>query len=229
MRQIALDTETTGLYTKNGDRIIEIGCVEIIDRNITGKIFHTYCNPGIKVSQSTIDITGIQDEFLLDKPKFADIVSEFLDFIKGAELIIHNAVFDVGFINYELSLLSHSIDDIAKHCSILDTLGLARSMYPGQRNNLDALIKRYNIEVDRKYHGALLDASILAQLALKMTSGQIGLNFDDFASKTNNESKMVNIELDLKTTHFKTDLKVVYADFEETNLHLKYIQELADS
>ena len=235
MRQIALDTETTGLSTKNGDRIIEIGCVEIIDRVITGKTFHSYINPECQVGTHTIAITGIKDEFLLNKPKFVAIVDDFLKFIDNAELIIHNAVFDVEFINNELRLLNHEIQDISQKCKIIDTLVLARTMHPGQRNNLDALCKRYKINTERALHGALLDANILAKLILKMTAGQISLNFDLQENITANLTKdNKNADL-LNARSYKNkninmirdkNLKIIYANLEETNLHEKYIQEL---
>lgn len=237
MRQIALDTETTGLSTKNGDRIIEIGCVEIIDRVITGKTFHTYINPERQVGTHTISITGIKDDFLLNKPKFVDIVDDFLKFIDNAELIIHNAVFDVEFINNELRLLNHEVQDISWERKIIDTLVLARTMHPGQRNNLDALCKRYKINTERALHGALLDANILAKLILKMTAGQISLNFDlqenvtanlikdnqntDLLNKNKRSYKNKNINI-LRDKN----LKIIYANLEEINLHEKYIQEL---
>lgn len=181
MRQITLDVETTGLSTKDGDRIIEIGCVEIIDRVITGKVFHAYCNPERPVGEVTTKITGIKDEFLADKPKFEEIVEDFLNFIRGSvELIIHNAVFDLEFINNELKLLNHTIQDLSREFTIVDTLVLARIKHPKQRNSLDALSKRYNVNFARELHGALLDARILASLMLKMTAGQISLDFDSF-------------------------------------------------
>ncbi len=229
MRQIVLDTETTGLSTKNGDRIIEIGCVEIVDRIITGKTFHTYVNPERPVGLHTLAITGIKDQFLLDKPKFSLIVDDFLKFIDNAELIIHNAPFDIDFINNELKLLNHNIKDIYLEFKIIDTLVLARTMHPGQRNNLDALCKRYNINIERALHGALLDANILAKLILKMTAGQINLNFDvaeNIIGNLKDTNKDVNI---LEKKLFKSkheNLKIIYANLEEVNLHEKYIKEL---
>jgi DNA polymerase III subunit epsilon len=217
VRQVALDTETTGLSTKNGDRVIEIGCVEIIDRTITGREFHTYINPERKVSQETILITGIKDEFLINKPKFSVVAEDFLKFIYGAELIIHNAAFDVEFINNELKLINHSIQDISYEFKILDTLALARSIHPGQRNNLDSLCKRYKINYDRALHGALIDAKILAKLSLKMTAGQINLNFD------------CTVEESIITNFISTEnkvLKIMYANAEEVNLHNQYLNDL---
>ena len=226
MRQVTIDTETTGLSTKNGDRIVEIGCVEIINRIITGKTWSSYCNPERSVGQHTIAITGIQDQFLLDKPKFAAIVEDFLKFIDNAELIIHNAAFDIEFINYELKLSNHKIKDLSSEFKIIDTLALARSMHPGQRNNLDALCKRYNINIERTLHGALLDAEILAKLVLKMTAGQISFNFD--LSENLNDIKQ-GAELSkavCKNVVQEKNLKIIYANQEELKLHEVYCSEL---
>lgn len=226
MRQVALDTETTGLSTKNGDRIIEIGCVEIIDRVITGKTFHSYCNPECSVGAQITAITGINNQFLVDKPKFASIAEDFLKFIDNAELIIHNAAFDVEFINNELKLLNHKIKDIFSKFKIIDTLVLARSMHPGQRNNLDALCKRYNINIERKFHGALLDSEILANLILKMTAGQISLNFDLPENNIENSNVINTVEKNFSTIVQNKNLKIIYANLEELNLHEKYLAEL---
>ena len=146
MRQIILDTETTGLETRDGHRIIEIGCVELLNRRLTGNHYHQYIQPERDIVESAIEVHGITNEFLVDKPLFSTIAKEFLDFIKGAELIIHNAPFDVGFINYEFSLLGPQWGAVLDHCTVLDTLGMARKMHPGQRNSLDALCKRYDID-----------------------------------------------------------------------------------
>lgn len=179
MRQIILDTETTGLETSDGHRVIEIGCVELVDRRVSQKHFHQYLNPERQVEDGAMEVHGISNEFLLDKPLFADIADEFLEFVEGAELIIHNAPFDIGFLNYELFLLGRS-DRMADHCRVLDTLELARDLHPGQRNSLDALCKRYEVDnSSRTLHGALLDAEILADVYLAMTGGQsdLGLSF----------------------------------------------------
>lgn len=176
MRQIVLDTETTGLETAQGHRIIEIGCVEVINRRITKSYFHHYLQPDRKIDAGAGAVHGITDKFLRDKPRFADIVDDFMQFIKGAELIIHNADFDVGFINHELTLLKQNWQSLTHYCRILDTLLLARERHPGQKNNLDALCKRYDIDnTKRQLHGALLDAEILAEVYLAMTGGQINL------------------------------------------------------
>jgi DNA polymerase-3 subunit epsilon len=175
-RQIALDTETTGLSADQGHRIIEIGCIEIINRQITGKQFHTYINPERAVDAGASRVHGINDEFLTDKPLFAVVGEEFLDFVKDAELIIHNAVFDVGFLNAEFKRWSAKIGKINKYCQILDTLAMARNLHPGQRNSLDAICKRYGVDnKHRDLHGALVDADLLARAYLLMTSGQNNL------------------------------------------------------
>lgn len=176
MRQIVLDTETTGLEPEQGHRIIEIGCVELINRRLTGRHYHQYIQPGREIDEGAIEVHGITNEFLLDKPPFENIADEFLAFIKDAELIIHNAPFDVGFINHEFSQLGKTIGAVADYCQVLDTLVLARNKHPGQKNNLDALCKRYDVDnSQRDLHGALLDAEILADVYLAMTGGQTSL------------------------------------------------------
>lgn len=175
-RIVVLDTETTGLSTREGHRIIEIGCVELINRRLTGKRFHTYLNPERKIDDGAIAVHGISNEFLDDKPLFKQISAEFIAFIQNAELVIHNAPFDVGFINNELSLLEDHAITIADFCLVFDTLVYARKKHPGQRNSLDALCKRYGIDNShRELHGALLDAEILAEVFLLMTGGQSSL------------------------------------------------------
>ncbi len=173
MRQIILDTETTGLEPKLGHRIIEIGCVEVIDRRLTGRHYHQYLQPDREIDDGAIEVHGITNEFLVDKPRFSDIAEDFIEFIKGAELVIHNAPFDVGFINHEFRLLSRTHDLVGEFCGVLDTLAMARQLHPGQRNSLDALCKRYDVDnAQRTLHGALLDAEILADVYLMMTGGQ---------------------------------------------------------
>ncbi|MFO7287770.1 MAG: DNA polymerase III subunit epsilon [Gammaproteobacteria bacterium] len=178
-RQVVLDTETTGLEPAAGHRIIEIGCVELIDRRPTGRTFHRYLNPERAVEAGALEVHGIDDEFLAEQPRFADVVDEFLDFVRGAELVIHNADFDIEFINHELRLVGAAIRDVRECCTVLDTLALARQMHPAQRNSLDALAKRYNVDISmRELHGALLDARILADVYLAMTGGQVSLLLD---------------------------------------------------
>ena len=178
MRQIVLDTETTGLEAKD-HRIIEIGCVEILDRRVTRSTFHTYINPDREVDAGALEVHGIDNRFLKDKRRFAEVAGEFLDFVRGAELVIHNAPFDVGFIDEELRRMKHSVAGIASICGVLDTLELARRQHPGQKNSLDALCKRYSVDNSgREYHGALLDAQLLAEVYLAMTGGQAALVLD---------------------------------------------------
>src|SRR5690554_1506569 len=176
MRQIVLDTETTGLEPSQGHRIIEIGCVELVNRRPTNNHFHVYLQPDREVDEGAIEVHGITNEFLADKPRFHEVVDEFLDFIRGGELVIHNAAFDVGFINHELKLLGDHYGTVESICGVCDTLTMARRMHPGQRNTLDALCKRYGIDnSQRELHGALLDARILADVYLIMTGGQTAL------------------------------------------------------
>jgi DNA polymerase III subunit epsilon len=176
MRQIVLDTETTGLEPSQGHRIIEIGCVELLDRRLSGRHFHRYLNPGRAVDEGAVEVHGITDEFLADKPTFAQVADEFLAFVSGAELIIHNAPFDLGFLDNELALLGPGHGRISDHCTHTDTLMLARARHPGQKNSLDALCKRYFVDnSQRDLHGALLDAEILADVYLQMTGGQTAL------------------------------------------------------
>lgn len=173
MRQIILDTETTGLRPEEGHRIIEIGCLELVNRKITGKTYHQYINPEREVEAEAIAVHGITNEFLRDKPPFAAIAADFLRFIEGAELIIHNAPFDVGFLNHEFALTKQGYRTIADYCHVIDTLQIARQLHVGQRNSLDALCKRYFVDNSKRdLHGALLDANLLAQVYLAMTGGQ---------------------------------------------------------
>jgi DNA polymerase-3 subunit epsilon len=173
MRQIVLDTETTGLEPAQGHRIIEIGCVELLNRRLTGRHYHYYLQPDREIDAGAAEVHGITSEFLRDKPRFSDIIEEFLAFVTGAELIIHNAPFDVGFLRHEFGLLGRSWDETPHGCLVVDTLALARGRHPGQKNNLDALCKRYGIDnSERTLHGALLDAEILADVYLAMTGGQ---------------------------------------------------------
>ena len=175
-RQIVLDTETTGLDPKSGHRIIEIGCVELVNRRHTGRNFHCYLQPDRDVDPGAFRVHGISNDFLADKPRFTEIVAEFLEFIDGAELVIHNAPFDVGFLNAELGWYGEAWDNLESHCQIMDTLALARSRHPGQKNNLDALCRRYDVNnTERTLHGALLDAKILADVYLAMTGEQFNL------------------------------------------------------
>jgi len=232
MRQIVLDTETTGLEPRLGHRIIEIGCVEVIDRRTTGNRYHQYINPEREIDEGAEEVHGISTAFLADKPLFKDIVDDFLNFVRGAELVIHNAPFDVGFLNHELNQLNQQNNHMEKICTVLDTLVLARKMHPGQKNNLDALCKRYDIDnSQRDLHGALLDAEILAETYLAMTGGQTmlslggqGAHSDELNSDLSAyKPRTVNIE--------PGQLKVVKASAEELSTHearLASINEMSD-
>ena len=179
MRQIVLDTETTGLEPSQGHRIIEIGCLELMHRRATGNNFHIYLNPQREIDQGAVEVHGLTNEFLADKPLFEDVVDKMLDYLKGAELLIHNAPFDVGFLNAELNQLNRGLPCIADICEITDTLPMARKKHPGQKNSLDALCKRYEVDNSkREYHGALLDAELLAEVYLGMTGGQEAMQLE---------------------------------------------------
>ena len=179
MRQVVLDTETTGLEPEQGHRIIEIGGVELVGRRLTGRRYHQYLQPDRAIDEGAVEVHGITNEFLADKPRFADVAEDFLQFVDGAELIIHNAPFDVGFINAELRRLTGDQPVIESRCGVIDTLVMARQLHPGQKNNLDALCKRYQVDNSgRNFHGALLDAQLLAEVYLAMTRGQESLGID---------------------------------------------------
>ena len=224
-RQIILDTETTGLSHAQGHRIIEIGCVELINRRLTGNHFQVYLKPDRAVDEGAFRVHGISTEFLRDKPRFPDILTQFLEYLDGAELVIHNASFDVGFINAELALAKAKIRDLETYCSVIDTLAMARAKHPGQRNNLDALCKRYQVNFEhRKLHGALLDAEILAEVYLAMTGGQVPLSF---------ETKMVSPKITKTEAVVKTEKSyktpLVLANEQEREAHQKYIQSLKNA
>ncbi len=221
MRQIVLDTETTGLEPKQGHRIIEIGCVELLDRKLTGNHYHQYIQPDREIDEGAIEVHGITREFLSDKPRFANIAEDFLTFIKGAELIIHNAPFDVGFIDHELSLINYgqTTTDI---CSVLDTLVMAREMHPGQRNSLDALCKRYEIDnSQRQKHGALLDSEILADVYLTMTGGQVSLSL---GSHEDQQQGSIGYEQVKLIDSNRPALRVINATVDELESHAKYLE-----
>ena len=217
MRQIILDTETTGLDWIQGHRIIEIGCIEMIDRKLTANHFHHYLNPERSIDAGAQKVHGISSDFLKNKPLFKDIFNPLIEFIEGAELIIHNASFDVGFLNHEFSLMGYK-QSLDTHCTILDTLLLARKMHPGQKNNLDALCKRYNVNnTHRSLHGALLDANILANVYLAMTGGQTSLFEEDKPAIVN---KKIQTQIP-KTVH---RLSVIPADATELTAHQQQIK-----
>jgi DNA polymerase III subunit epsilon len=224
MRQIVLDTETTGLEAHLGHRLVEIGAVEMIGRRPTGNHFHTYLNPQRSIDEEASKVTGIKDEHLVDKPLFIEKVDEFLAFIRGAELIIHNAAFDVGFLNAELKRAGAQYGQIADHATVLDTLLMARQMYPGQRNSLDALCKRLGVDnTKRDLHGGLLDAQLLADVYIAMTTGQGGL---EFAFDANDERSRTSVLQDIV---IKRRPLVRHADPEELARHAKRLDALDKS
>lgn len=224
MRQIVLDTETTGIDTKLGNRIIEIGCVEVIDRKVTGKRYQQYVNPGRDSEEGALEVHGITTAFLADKPLFADIVDDFLGFIRGAELVIHNAPFDVGFINHELNQLNQQNNHIANICTVLDTLVLAKKMHPGQKNSLDALCKRYYVDnSQRDLHGALLDAEILAETYLAMTGGQTMLSLGSSSETLGNG---MGASLPRTVMAEVEKLKIISPSAEEVHSHEERLTEI---
>jgi DNA polymerase-3 subunit epsilon len=236
MRQIVLDTETTGLEPTQGHRIIEIGCVEVINRRLTGNHFHQYLQPDREIDAGAIEVHGITNEFLEDKPRFEDVAEDFLAFIKGAELVIHNAPFDVGFIDHELALLakkegkargkkskSTTVNDVS---TVLDTLTLARQMHPGQRNSLDALCKRYEVDnAQREKHGALLDAEILADVYLAMTGGQGDLSLGGVSS----DSGLMHQEKIRRLDTSRPALKIITATKDEIAEHASRLDAIDEA
>jgi len=215
MRQIVLDTETTGLEPAEGHRIIEIGCVELLDRRLTGNTYHQYLQPDREIDAGAIEVHGITNEQLADKPRFADIAAELLTFIRDAELVIHNAPFDVGFIDHEFARLETPPGRVDTLCGVLDTLTLARRLHPGQRNSLDALCRRYAIDnSQRQLHGALLDAEILADVYLAMTGGQVSLSLDS-QTDSNGETRSPIQRL----AEDRAPLRVIRADAAELGAH----------
>jgi DNA polymerase-3 subunit epsilon len=225
LRQIVLDTETTGLEHSAGHRIIEIGCVELIDRQLTGNNLHRYLQPDREIDEGAIEVHGITNEFLLDKPRFADIVGEMMDYLRGAELIIHNAPFDVGFLNAELRRIKPSPGTIEDHCTVTDTLTMARRKHPGQRNSLDALCKRYGIDNSgRDLHGALLDAELLADVYLFMTGGQVTLSLSGMEDADGNQGDNTGIR---RLSGDRALLEVVRANKNELDAHAGMLESIA--
>lgn len=222
MRQIVLDTETTGLETSQGHRIIEIGCVELVDRKLTGNHYHQYIQPDREIDEGAIEVHGISNQFLSDKPRFEDIVDDFLNFVKGAELIIHNAPFDMGFLNHELKLFNPAHAALETYCNVTDTLVMARQLHPGQKNNLDALCKRYDVNnAHRELHGALLDAEILADVYLLLTGGQVILSLEgkqDTPDQTQGKIKRVSRN--------RPALKVIKPSETELRLHQQRLDSI---
>ncbi len=218
VRQIVLDTETTGLNPQEGHRVIEIGCVELLNRRLTGRHFHVYINPEREIDAGAVEVHGITNEFLTDKPVFSSIVEDFIKFISDAELVIHNAPFDVGFLNYEFGLLNNGTGIIENYSSVFDSLTFARKKHPGQRNSLDALCKRYGIDNShRDLHGALLDAEILADVYLLMTGGQASLLDEDAPSEDEGGGESVIVRLPSN----RSKLKVIHCEAAEDAEHQK--------
>lgn len=230
MRQIVLDTETTGLDPAEGHRIIEIGCVELINRRPTGNNYHQYVRPEREIDEGALDVHGISNELLADKPLFRDVAQDFLKYVKGAQLVIHNAPFDVGFLNHEFGLMAAdqlegatTTIKVEDHCLIEDTLQLARRLHPGQKNDLDSLCKRYSIDnTQRTFHGALLDAEILADAYLAMTGGQTALFEEGVGSMHLGAAKFEIRRLDPN----RPALLVIRASDEELTAHRAWLEEL---
>ena len=223
-RQIILDTETTGLDFKTGHRVIEIGCVEIVNRKFTGNEYHTYINPERESDEGALRVHGLTTEFLSDKPKFSEIYEEFINFIKDSELLIHNAEFDIGFLDNEIKLVSKDLNPVENEVlKITDTLQIAREKHPGQRNSLDALVSRYEINgYDRELHGALLDSKILGDVYLSMTGGQSDLDF----SNTERDDNNVDSSKDQITTRKK--LIVIKVSAKEKARNIEYLAKMKE-
>jgi len=224
-RQIILDTETTGLETAQGHRIIEIGCIELVNRRPTGNDYHQYINPGREIDDGAFAVHGISNEVLADKPQFSDIAADLIDYLRGAELIIHNAPFDVGFLDHELGLLGAAapVARIAECCTVLDTLKLARELRPGQKNDLDSLCRHYEVDnSQRTLHGARLDAEILADVYLAMTGGQTALFLDGHDPAHTADAASVVRRLDPE----RPRLPVIRPDADELAAHESWLEEL---
>jgi DNA polymerase III subunit epsilon len=222
IRQVVLDTETTGINPKEGHKIIEIGCVELINRRLTHNRFHVYLNPDREIDAGAIEVHGITNEFLKDKSRFADVVDDFMDFTRGAELIIHNPPFDVGFLNHELSLLDKKTRTVERNSTVFDTLTFARKKHPGARNSLDALCKRYGIDNShRELHGALLDAEILADVYLLMTGGQASLLDEGDSMGGTQQQAIVRLSAD------RPRLKVISCAEQELEAHQQRLAKIA--
>jgi len=225
-RQIVLDTETTGLEPSQGHRIIEIGCVEMINRRLTGNNYHQYLQPDREIDEGAQAVHGISNEFLADKPRFPDVVKDFIEYLDGAELIIHNAPFDVGFIDHEFRLAGAEYGKVDTYCTVIDTLVMARKMRPGKKNNLDVLCKEYEVNnAHRDLHGALLDSELLAEVYLRMTGGQSALSLegDDVTDAVNGEVSIKKLSSDRKP------IRIIQASDEELNAHQAIIEKMGDA
>ncbi len=218
MRQVVLDTETTGLSPQHGHKLTEVGCVEIIDRKITGRTFQSHINPERELDERAAQITGLSYAMLKDKPKFAQIADDLVAFIGDAELIIHNASFDLGFLVHEFNFIKHPWGNIIQELDIIDTLILARELHPGQRNSLDALCKRYDIDNShRNYHGALLDSEILARVYLAMTAGQTTLDLENAPTAQNEYDQTIMVQGNQAARDYT--LEIIYANEQEQAAH----------
>ncbi|HWO99146.1 MAG TPA: DNA polymerase III subunit epsilon [Methylococcus sp.] len=230
MRQIVLDTETTGLDPQAGHRIIEIGCIELLNRKMTQNRFHVYLNPEREIDAGAAEVHGLNYEFLIDKPRFADIVDDFLAFIRGTELIIHNAAFDVAFLDRELALLADGRGTISDYCAICDTLAIARKNHPGQRNSLDALCRRYGIDNSRReLHGALLDAEILAEVYLAMTGGQMAMSLDADSELATVYTGLESARPNGARRRDRPRLRVIRCSEEELRVHEARLESIAEA
>jgi len=225
LRQIILDTETTGLDPKSGHKIIEIGCIELVNRKFTGEQFHVYINPDRDSDEAALEVHGLTTEFLSDKPRFKDIYDDFVAFIDQSELLIHNAEFDIKFLDHEIQLLSMKLPKISECVSkITDTLQIAREKHPGQRNSLDALVKRYEIGgYDRELHGALLDSQILGDVYLSMTGGQSALDFNDVDLSNSRDKDKTDIKNDSPI-----NLKIIELTDQEVAEHEAYLMRMKE-
>lgn len=222
MRQVILDTETTGLEPKQGHRIIEIGCVEVINRRMTDASFHHYLNPEREIEDGAFDIHGLSSEFLSDKPLFADIAQALIDFVRDSEVIIHNAPFDIAFIDAELLRLGKQWGKLENYCRVLDTLPMARELHPGQKNSLDALCERYEVDnSQRELHGALLDAQILLDVYLAMTGGQTSLLLDE-----DDKSQSKDLDARLRISTDRAPLRVIEPSAEELEAHQQRLLQI---
>jgi len=226
MRQIVLDTETTGLEPSQGHKIIEIGCVEMVNRRLTGNNYHQYLQPDREIDEGAQAVHGISNEFLADKPRFIDIVRDFIEYLDGAELIIHNAPFDVGFIDHEFKLAGAEYGRVDSYCTVVDTLVMARKMRPGKKNNLDVLCKEYDVNnAHRELHGALLDAELLAEVYLHMTGGQSALSLETEEVASNSEG---NISVK-KLSADRKPIRVITANQDELQAHQAFIEKMGAS
>jgi DNA polymerase-3 subunit epsilon len=230
MRQIVLDTETTGLSTSQGHRVIEIGCVELVNRRITGNTYHTFLNPDRDVDEGAERVHGISRADLEMAPRFDEVVDDLIEFVKDAELVIHNAEFDVGFLEHELKLMKHGRPKITHHAAVLDTLTMARKLHPGQRNSLDALCKRYEVDAsNRDLHGALIDAELLARVYLAMTGGQTALSLDEEARTADGSGSSRDKGARASKTRANLDLVVIRATEEELAAHDALVEKIQKS